>query len=111
MSCCYFLSPARTGRNDPYRIEPLKKETSKLLDVTHVTPKPDFSLLLTFENGEFRRFDMSPYLGQKPWVRLKMNGTFLSARVGNGTVVWPGNIDIDPETLYELSVPVDSMPA
>jgi hypothetical protein len=31
---------------------------------------------------------------------------FHCAFVENGTVAWPGNIDIDPETLYELSYPL-----
>ncbi len=77
-----------------------------LLDVTHVTVKPDFTLLLVFENGERRRFDMAAYIDQKPWVRLKSGNAFQGAFVENGTVVWPGNIDIDPETLYEYSVPL-----
>ncbi|MDD5240861.1 MAG: DUF2442 domain-containing protein [Sulfuricella sp.] len=80
-----------------------------LLDVTRVAPKPDFTLFLEFENGERRCFNMAPYIDQKPWVRLKLNNAFLSAFVDCGTVVWPGNIDIDPETLYDLSVPVDSI--
>lgn len=75
-----------------------------LLDVTHVTVEPDFTLFLEFENGEWRRFDMAVYIDQKPWVRLKSGNTFQGAFVENGTVVWPGNIDIDPETLYEYSV-------
>ncbi|GAB1409796.1 hypothetical protein MASR1M90_09500 [Desulfovibrionales bacterium] len=77
-----------------------------LLDVIQVKPQPDYSLLLEFENGEQRYFDMSRYIDQKPWVRLKTNNAFFSAFVEHGTVVWPGNIDIDPETLYELSIPV-----
>ena len=31
---------------------------------------------------------------------------FAIKEVENGTVTWPGNIDIDPETLYERSVPL-----
>ncbi|TAN47125.1 MAG: DUF2442 domain-containing protein [Methylococcaceae bacterium] len=75
-----------------------------LLAVIHVKPLPDYTLLLEFENGEKRRFNMAPYMEQKPWVRLKQSNAFMGATVDNGTVVWPGNIDIDPETLYELSV-------
>lgn len=30
--------------------------------VTEVKPQSDFILLLTFENGEKRSFDMKPYL-------------------------------------------------
>nr|WP_194365745.1 DUF2442 domain-containing protein [Thiospirillum jenense] len=79
-----------------------------LLDVIHVTAKADFSLLLEFENGERRYFEMAPYMDQKPWVRLKSSHAFLGAYVENGTVTWPGNIDIDPETLYECSLPEQS---
>ena len=75
-----------------------------LLDVIHVKAKPDFALLLEFENGEQRQFDMAAYIDQKPWVRLKSGNAFQGAFVENGTVAWPGNIDIDPETLYERSV-------
>jgi hypothetical protein len=75
-----------------------------LLDVVQVKALTDYTLLLEFENGEKRRFDMSPYMNQKPWIRLKMNNLFQSASVENGTVVWSGNIDIDPETLYERSI-------
>lgn len=77
-----------------------------LLDVTEVRVQPGFALLLEFQNGERRRFDMRAYIDQKPWVRLKVGNLFQGAFVENGTVAWPGNIDIDPETLYEYSVPV-----
>jgi hypothetical protein len=76
-----------------------------LLDVTHVTVKNDFTLFLEFENGERRSFDMATYIDQKPWVRLRSGNTFKGAFIENGTVAWPGHIDIDPETLYEKSVP------
>lgn len=75
-----------------------------LLDVVAVQVQADFTLLLTFENDEIRRFDMAPYMDQKPWSRLKEPALFRAARAEMGTVVWPGDIDIDPETLYERSV-------
>lgn len=77
-----------------------------LLDVTDVKVKPEFTLILEFENGEHRRFDMAAYIDQKPWDKLKSGNTFQGAFVENGTVAWPGNIDIDPETLYDYSVPL-----
>ncbi|MBP8287801.1 MAG: DUF2442 domain-containing protein [Rhodoferax sp.] len=43
-------------------------------------------------------------MDQKPLARLRANNAFQGAFVENGTVAWPGNIDIDPETLYERSV-------
>ena len=78
-----------------------------LLDIIKVTVQSDFILLLEFENGERRSFNMKTYLDQKPWVRLKSGNVFQGAFVENGTVAWPGNIDIDPETLYEKSVLLD----
>jgi hypothetical protein len=77
-----------------------------LLDVVKVETKPDYRLLLEFENGEKRMFDMSPYMDKKPFVQLKGTPLFAKASVDYGTVVWPGNIDIAPETLYDRSQPV-----
>lgn len=77
-----------------------------LLDVTRVAVQSNFVLLLEFENGEQRSFDMARYIDQRPWVRLKSGNMFHCAFVENGTVAWPGNIDIDPETLYDLSYPL-----
>ena len=77
-----------------------------LLDVIKVVVRPNFVLLLEFENSERRAFDMTAYLDQKPWSRLKSGNAFQSAFVENGTVAWPGNVDIDPETLYEYSAPI-----
>ena len=77
-----------------------------LLDVISVKAQPGFALYLEFENGEHRLFDMEGFINQKPWTRLKSGGVFQAAFVENGTVAWPGNIDIDPETLYEYSTPL-----
>ena len=77
-----------------------------LLDVVKVSAKLGYVLELEFENGEQRVFDMSPYMEKKPFHRLKESGVFFGARVDYGMVVWPGNIDIAPETLYDRSVPV-----
>jgi len=74
-----------------------------LLDVIHVKPTSDYMLHLEFENGEKRIFDMSPYLKKRPFVRLKTSKQFMLAKIDYGTVVWPGNIDIAPETLYYKS--------
>jgi len=77
-----------------------------LLDVVAVRPRPAFQLDIEFENGEHRRFDMRPLLTIKPWSRIASPAIFKRARVDYGTVVWPGEIDIAPETLYDDSVPI-----
>jgi len=77
-----------------------------LLDVVSVEPHKDNTLLLLFENQEKRLFDMTPYLDKKPFTKLKNSPLFMKATVAYGTVVWPGNIDIAPETLWDYSKPV-----
>lgn len=78
-----------------------------LLDVISVEARPDFTLRLSFENGETRFFDMKPLLAEKPFAKLADAGLFAGARIRFGTVAWPGGIDIAPETLYDLSTPAD----
>lgn len=76
-----------------------------LLDVIKVKPLPDYQLELEFENGECRRFDMRPLLELRPWNKIVSLSVFEKARVEYGAVVWPGEIDVAPETLYDDSVP------
>jgi hypothetical protein len=76
-----------------------------LLDIVKVEVKPNYVLHLEFENGEKRIFDMSPYMDKKPFAQLKGSPLFAKASVEYGTVVWPGDIDIAPETLYDRSRP------
>lgn len=77
-----------------------------LVDVMSVIPNPDFTLTLEYVNGERRVFDAKPLLSIKPWTGLRAWALFQKARVEYGTVVWPGEIDIAPETLYDRSIPL-----
>ena len=79
---------------------------STLLDLISVETKPGYQLQLVFENGEKRIFDMAQYMDKKPYALLKGSPLFARATVDHGTVVWPGNIDIAPETLYDRSRPL-----
>jgi len=77
-----------------------------LLDVVKVKATQDFQLELDFKNGEHRSFDMRALLTMRPWSRIATAQLFHSAKVAYGTVIWPGEIDISPETLYDDSVPL-----
>jgi len=77
-----------------------------LFDVVNVKTTQDFQLELSYQNGEQRRFDMRPFLNMRPWNRIASAQLFHRAAVAYGTVVWPGEIDISPETLYDDSVPL-----
>jgi len=74
--------------------------------VTRVVPREDFTLELWFNTGQHRLFDTRPYLNRGIFIRLQDVALFKQAFVAMGTVCWPGNLDIAPETLYDRSVPV-----
>lgn len=78
-------------------------QVPKLIDVVNVTATADFKILLLFENGEHRVFDMAPLMNKKPFDRLRDPTRFAQAYIDYGTVVWPGGIDISPEMLYDRS--------
>lgn len=74
--------------------------------VLAVIPTRDYMLYLKFDNHTMRVFDMTPYLDKGVFKPLKAAHLFQQAYVSGGTVCWPGNIDIAPETLYDRSSPV-----
>lgn len=74
------------------------------MDVIAVKPLPTFELELSYADGTLRRFDMKPLLAIKPWNKISAYLLFSQVRVAYGTVVWPGEIDIAPETLLLDSV-------
>ena len=74
-----------------------------------VEPLPDYRLLITFENGERRIFDVTPYLDKGVFRELRNAAAFNSARVCFDTVEWSNGADLCPEALYEGSMPVESL--
>jgi hypothetical protein len=74
--------------------------------VKTVRANADFTLMLCFTNGEQRVFDMRPYLGHGIFTELKDLAYFKAVRVVLGTVQWPHEQDVCPDTLYEAGVPV-----
>ena len=74
--------------------------------VKSVEPKPDYKLLLTFNNDEHRIFDVKPYLSKGIFTSLQDFTIFSSVKLFNGSILWPGDLDLCPDTLYEDSVAV-----
>jgi hypothetical protein len=75
--------------------------------VVSVRSNKDFSLDLKFNDGSARRFDVKPYLDLGVFTELKDLNYFSQVKIAFGTVQWPHEQDISPETLYIESVPVD----
>ncbi|KAF5090584.1 MULTISPECIES: DUF2442 domain-containing protein [Acetobacterium] len=73
------------------------------LAVIDVEPLNDYKLLLTFENGEKRIFDVSPYLDKGIFQELKNEEKFKTVRVRFDSIEWCNQADLDPEFLFEKS--------
>jgi hypothetical protein len=74
--------------------------------VVAVVPADDYTLLLTFTNGETRSFDMKPYLGRGVFRPLRDPELFATVRPFLGSIAWRDGQDLCPDTLYEGSRPV-----
>jgi hypothetical protein len=73
--------------------------------VTAVQPQPDYTLKLTFTNGEVRLFDVKPYLATGIFRELRDVQMFNTVRPVLGSIQWKNEADLCPDTLYERSVP------
>ena len=63
----------------------------------------NYLLLLKFDNGEQRVFDVSPYIIGSWYGQLKDPEIFRTVHVSGHTVEWADGQDIAPHELYELS--------
>jgi hypothetical protein len=73
--------------------------------VKDVKPAQNFNLILTFENGEVRRFDMKPYLDFGLFKELQNEAMFCTVHVSFDSIEWGNEADLDPEFLYSNSIP------
>lgn len=73
--------------------------------VKTVKPNPDYTLTLSFTNGEVRIFDVKPYLGGI-FQALRDRSLFNSVKPFLGSVQWFGGQDFCPDTLYLDSIPL-----
>lgn len=64
----------------------------------------DHRVAVVFDNGEEGVFDCAAYMEDAYWRRLKSPAFFRRVKVECGTLCWPGDIDIDPEEVWEGAV-------
>ena len=74
--------------------------------VVAVSPRPDYTLELTFTNGVVRIFDVAPYLNIGIFRELQDLRYFNSVRPVLGSIQWRSGQDLCPDTLYLDSVSV-----
>jgi hypothetical protein len=63
-------------------------------------------LIVGFDNGESRIFDVGPLLTVGRFQSLVSPQEFGKVRVAFDTVEWENGLDLDPEYLYARSEPV-----
>jgi Protein of unknown function (DUF2442) len=77
-----------------------------MIKVVEVRANDDFSLNLRFADGTAKRFNAKPYLEYEVFRELKDLAYFKQVGIAFGTVQWPHEQDISPETLYLESVEI-----
>lgn len=68
--------------------------------VKNVIALADYKLRIHFNNGEVGIYDCSPLLNFGVFKELKDIAYFKQAKAWDGTVIWPHEQDICPDTLY-----------
>lgn len=85
-------------------------EQAPALKVCGVRPMQDYLLWLRFNTGESRVADCSPLLEKPAFAPLTDRDVFRDVYLDCGTVLWAdGEIDIAPETLYEMSASLEQI--
>ncbi|MGD0517970.1 MAG: DUF2442 domain-containing protein [Thermoguttaceae bacterium] len=68
--------------------------------VIDVKPLPNYRLEITFSNGQVGLYDCRHLLDFGVFKELRDESYFRQVRAENGTIVWPHEQDICPDTLY-----------
>jgi hypothetical protein len=68
--------------------------------VSNVIPEHNFTLRITFSNGEVKSFDVKPYLGIGAFRELQDSSLFNSVKPYLGSIQWSNGLDLCPDTLY-----------
>jgi len=68
--------------------------------VKSVVASPDYKLEITFTTGEVGIYDCTPLLHFGVFEELQDPAYFKQVSVAGGTVAWPHEQDICPDTLY-----------
>ena len=68
--------------------------------VINVKPEQNFKLLITFNNGEMKSFDVKPYLEIGIFKELQDESIFNSVKPFLGSIQWANGVHLCPDTLY-----------
>jgi len=71
-----------------------------MIKVVAVKANDDYTLDLKFNDGSVKRFDVKPYLKYEVFKELNDLSYFRQVNLAFGTVQWPDQQDISPDTLF-----------
>lgn len=74
--------------------------------VVDVKPIENYNVIVTFETGEIKSFNVEPYIKGNWFGELRELKNFNSVRPCGNTIEWANGQDIAPHELYELSVQI-----
>ena len=72
--------------------------------VLNVKAVDNYNLIITYENGEIKSFDVKPYIIGEWFGQLKDKKIFQTVKPCGNTVEWADGQDIASHELYDLSV-------
>lgn len=78
----------------------------KYPNVIDVRPTENYNVIITYETGETKKFDVNPYIQGEWFGKLKDYDIFKSVRPCGNTIEWIDGQDIAPHELFEMSVAV-----
>lgn len=82
-----------------------------MLEAIWVEARPDHVLLVQFNDGAIRSYDVKPILHLPVFQPLQDEAVFNQVDLVFGAPTWQnGEIDIDPETIYAKGVPLTTWP-
>jgi hypothetical protein len=80
-----------------------------MIKVVDVRANDDFTLDLRFSDGSVKRFDVKPYLKYDVFTELNDVRYFKKVKLAFGTIQWPNEQDIAPDTLFLEGTVLDSV--
>jgi hypothetical protein len=71
-------------------------------EMVAVIARPEHTVRIVFADGEVRDVDITPLLDMPAFAPLRDPAVFEQVGVDEqaGTIVWPGDVDLDPDVIY-----------
>ena len=92
----------------PHTTPPIEAPAVNYPGVKSVEASSGNRIVIEFDNGEKRIFDVTPLLTIGRFQTLASPMVFRKVRVAFDTVEWENGLDLDPEYLYQRSEPLET---